>query len=608
MTAPSRYKDWSPAAIFGGNSNDARVHPRGHLGGQSSAPRSPGAQAAALASAWRGRGGDRGDGLLSALAEMNGIISDGVAEEEDRVAPADWRTRAKQHEKPRKAKPRRRPPAPTRSPDLASRQRQRQEQRMRAVHTIQRGWRARCVVDRTARQRPEAIRRRQWGAVELDAVLQIQDAWRDRKRWLAGADARAAKTAARLLRIASRDARVKAAVALECAWRRKMAYELAGEAMWQLRQRKHQAATVVEDAWRRKAAHNALRRQLCWRRAAATLLAAHERGRSSRRAFGAARGASTRLAALSRRQAAVAQFRKAVAAALLLQCAARRRSGRRIGLYRAALRESVAVGIRRMEAIAEAMSAASDAAAAARRASELAAAAAKKAFTESALFTAAMVVQDRRRDAAAQRIQRAARRWAARRRGAAAQTIVAFAEVAAARRREAARRRLACATLAPHFLALLARRRRERLARAKKRVKAGYTLTRLGRGFAGRRAARRRWEIVRRKFTCRNCGRAEPNGNYCKGCGYRRPSLEGEAKPVGTGAAVPIRRPRATSAETRRPAAKQRQLRSGSAGHRDPADALRAARRALAPKKPDRLRSVVRDARKKRNPHCRPLL
>ena len=27
MTAPSRYKDWSPAAIFGGNSNDARVHP-----------------------------------------------------------------------------------------------------------------------------------------------------------------------------------------------------------------------------------------------------------------------------------------------------------------------------------------------------------------------------------------------------------------------------------------------------------------------------------------------------------------------------------------------------------------------------------------------------
>ena len=152
MTAPSRYKDWSPAAIFGGNSNDARVHPRGHLGGQS-APRSPGAQAAALASAWRGRGGNRGDGLLSALAEMNGIISDGVAEEEDRVAPADWRTRAKQHEKPRKAKPRRRPPAPTRSPDLASRQRQRQEQRMRAVHTIQRGWRARCVVDRTARQR-----------------------------------------------------------------------------------------------------------------------------------------------------------------------------------------------------------------------------------------------------------------------------------------------------------------------------------------------------------------------------------------------------------------------------------------------------------------------
>ena len=83
-------------------------------------------------------------------------------------------------------------------------------------------------------------------------------------------------------------------------------------------------------------------------------------------------------------------------------------------------------------------------------------------------------------------------------------------------------------------------------------MKAAFTLTRLGRGFVGRREARRRWNIVRRRFTCKNCGRAEPNGNYCKGCGYRRPSLEGEAKPVGTGAAVPIRRPRATSAETRR--------------------------------------------------------
>ena len=366
MTAPSRYKDWSPAAIFGGNSNDARVHPRGHLGGQSSAPRSPGAQAAALASAWRGRGGDRGDGLLSALAEMNGIISDGVAEEEDRVAPADWRTRAKQHEKPRKAKPRRRPPAPVRSPDMEARQRQRQEQRMRAVHTIQRGWRARRVVDRTARQRPEAIRRRQWGAVELDAALQIQDAWRDRKRWLAGADEREAKRGARIIKILFREARVRAAVILECAWRRKMAYELAGEAMWQLRQRKHRAAAVVQDALRRKLAHNALRRKLCWRRAAATLLAAHERGRSSRRAFGVARGASTRLAAMSRRKVAMEQFRVAVAAAVTLQRRARGRSGRRIGIYRAALRESVAVSIRRMEAVAEAMSAASDAAEAAR--------------------------------------------------------------------------------------------------------------------------------------------------------------------------------------------------------------------------------------------------
>merc|ERR1711991_1060568 len=77
--------------------------------------------------------------------------------------------------------------------------------------------------------------------------------------------------------------------------------------------------------------------------------------------------------------------------------------------------------------------------------------------------------------------------------------------------------------------ALFTRRRKERLARAKRRVKAAFTLTRLGRGFVGRREARRRWDIVRRRFTCKNCGRAEPNGNYCKGCGYRRPSLEGEA-------------------------------------------------------------------------------
>ena len=86
-----------------------------------------------------------------------------------------------------------------------------------------------------------------------------------------------AKTAARLLRIASRDARVKAAVALECAWRRKMAYELAGEPCGSYGS-KHGAAALVQDAIRRKLAHNALRRKLCWRRAAATLLAAHERG------------------------------------------------------------------------------------------------------------------------------------------------------------------------------------------------------------------------------------------------------------------------------------------------------------------------------------------
>ena len=532
---------------------------------------------------------------MIALAEMNGIISDGVAEEEDRVAPADWRTRAKQHEKPRKAKPRRRPPAPTRSPDLASRQRQRQEQRMRAVHTIQRGWRARCVVDRTARQRPEAIRRRQWGAVELDAVLQIQDAWRDRKRWLAGADARAAQTAARLLKIASRDARVKAAVALECAWRRKMAYELAGEAMWQLRQRKNDAAALVQDAWRRKARYNAFGRHLLAKSSSDAARGPRARAFESR-AFGTARGATARGAVA--RKVAMEQFRVAVAAAP--SSAGRAAAGAPNRPLPAALRESVAVGIRRMEAIAEAVSTRRRGRGR-RRASELAAAAAK-AFTESALFTAAMVVRDRRRDAAAQTYS--ARALGRRRRASAAQTIVTFArrlrDGAAADGDSPARR-------SRRALSPCSRAGAGRLARAKRRVRAGFTLTRLGRGFAGRRAARRRWEIVRRKFTCRNCGRAEPNGNYCKGCGYRRPSLEGEAKPVGTGAAVPIRRPRATSAETRRPPAK-RTLRSGSAGHRDPADALRAARRALAPKKPDRLRSVVRDARKKRNPHCRPLL
>ena len=130
------------------------------------------------------------------------------------------------------------------------------------------------------------------------------------------------------MKIVLREARVRAALVLECAWRRKMAYELAGEAMWQLRQRKHRAAAVVQDATRRKLAHNALRRKLCWRRAAATLLAAHERGRSSRRAFGAARGASTLLAALSRRKVAMEQFRVAVAAAVTLQRRARGRSGR----------------------------------------------------------------------------------------------------------------------------------------------------------------------------------------------------------------------------------------------------------------------------------------
>ena len=598
MAAQGRYKDWSPASIFGG-STDAAVHPRGHLGRQSPAqPRSPGSQAAALASAWRGRGGNKGDGLLSALAEMNGIISDGVADDAaDRVAPADWRTRAAAHQKPRwtKAKPRRRPP-----PDAAARQRQMQETRMRAVRAVQRSGRRTRAVKRTARHAPQDIRRRQWGAVELDAALQIQDAWRARQKWQSGASSRAEQTAARLLAFAARDARSRAALRLECAWRRKNAYAAVGEAMWQRRQQKHRAAAVISAAWRRKAAHNALRRQLCWRRAVATLLAAHARGTASRRAFSAARCASTRLAAVARRHAALARFRAAVSAAVTLQRRARGRAGCRLALYRAALRESVAVSLLRMEAIAAARSAALDATTAARRAAELAQAAAKQAFTESALFAARQVVQDRRRDAAAQRVQRAARRLIARQRGAATATIVAFAEVAAARRREKARRRLACATLAPHFLALLARRRKMRLERAKRRVKAAYALTRVGRGFVGRRSWRRLWNTANRRFACRNCGRVEPNGNYCKGCGWRRPA-EADAAPVGTGAAVPIRRPPAAKARR----VPKQQLRSGSA---NPGNALRAARRALAQKKPERLRSVVRDARKKTNPHCRPLL
>ena len=67
---------------------------------------------------------------------------------------------------------------------------------------------------------------------------------------MAGADEREAKRGARIIKIIFREQRVRAAVVLECAWRRKMAYELAGEAMWQLRQRKQRAtfwATAVVD-------------------------------------------------------------------------------------------------------------------------------------------------------------------------------------------------------------------------------------------------------------------------------------------------------------------------------------------------------------------------
>ena len=142
----------------------------------------------------------------------------------------------------------RRPPAPTRSPDLASRQRQRQEQRMRAVHDPA-GWRSRRAVDRTARQRPEAIRRRQWGAVELDAVLQIQDAVATAVA--GGADARAAKTAARLLEIGvprrARESGGRARVRLAA----EDGVRAGRRAMWQLRQARHGAAALVQDVMQR---------------------------------------------------------------------------------------------------------------------------------------------------------------------------------------------------------------------------------------------------------------------------------------------------------------------------------------------------------------------
>ena len=66
---------------------------------------------------------------------------------------------------------------PTRAPRYTSPRGPRKPRRKAAT--------ARCVVDRTARQRPEERRRRQPHPVELDAILQIQDAWRDRRRWLA---------------------------------------------------------------------------------------------------------------------------------------------------------------------------------------------------------------------------------------------------------------------------------------------------------------------------------------------------------------------------------------------------------------------------------------
>ena len=243
---------------------------------------------------------------------MNGIISDGVAEE-DRVAPADWRTRASSTRSRARRSPaggrQPRREAPTWPPAAAPAQ---QEQRMRAVY-----WISDKVTPRdsrwTARRATRAERsgRRQCPAVTprfTPLSTSWLHAWRDRKRWLAGADARAAQMGARLLLRLPASAAAAACVYWSARGDEK-ACELAGDLPAisiaaaqaggaEVVQRRHGGVVCcTADGPRGHAGAHA-----------ATLLAARDLGRSISRAFGVARGASTRLAALSPRKVAACNF------------------------------------------------------------------------------------------------------------------------------------------------------------------------------------------------------------------------------------------------------------------------------------------------------------
>ena len=64
-----------------------------------------------------------------------------------------------------------------------------------------------------------------------------------------------------------------------------------------------------------------------------------------------------------------------------------------------------------------------------------------------------------------------------------------------------------------------------RYARTLRRKRGAFLLTRVARGFLGRCRARYVLKVALMRFQCRNCGRVEPKGLYCKTCGYRRPPL-----------------------------------------------------------------------------------
>ena len=324
--------------------------------------------------------------------------------------------------------------------------------------------------------------------------------------------------------------------------------------MWQLRQRKNDAAALVQDAIRRKLAH------ACQGGAAKAMLAPCRcdapRGPRAGSVESPGVRRCTRCVDATRGTVATKGSHGAISRCRRRSCnspapGARPLGAPGIGITAPRSASPRRVSIRRMEAVAEAMSAATRPRPPGRGGAGIAAAAAKKAFTEAPFlrprWSCRTGAATRRRSAYSAR--RGAGQLGDGRRGSNDRCLQRSPLHDGARQQDGD---LACATLAPHFLALpRADARNGSRAGEAGSVKAGHA-TRLGRGFAGRRAARRRWEIVRRKFTCvATAARRAERKLPCRGCGYRRPSLEGEAAPVGTGAAVPIRRPRATSAGRR---------------------------------------------------------